>query len=153
MNKISFLVTIHLFLFAFMSAHAQPLNPGYHKEQVANQPSLRNALTDVSLVQLKTPQQAITPPVYFTLLGEKENGRDVNTYHGTYHGKHVTAIVFLGLSALFLTAGIICIKASDGDVAGTLFSATGGTMGFLGFGIPGAIKLVRYPHNQPKLKE
>lgn len=122
-------------------------------KKAAHPAYFRNALTDIALTKVQAPEQPTTG--YATIdLGYVPDQKD-GKYVSSYHGKHVTAIVFLSLAAVFLYIAVLFAKAakdrSNADAA--TIGITVCAAGFLGFGIPGTILMFRYPKNRPKVKE
>ncbi len=137
----------------YSDSHAMLKMKSAHTPVATQAASFRNALTDVTLTKLDHPETTAVAYAAINLayIPDHTDGK----YVSSYHGKHVTAIVFSSLAAVFLFIAYLFVKAAkDSTNAGSTFLGIGAcTAGFLGFGIPGTILMFRYPHSQPKMKE
>ena len=150
MKKSMCLITLLVLLLSYRSANALIIHKPEHPRQPVQSAHLRNALTDVSLTQTHLQDEEPASYVRINLANDPDGSRE--QHHSSYHGKHVTGIVLLCIAGAALLTGALIITNNDGDTGGILGSIACGLV-FIGFVIPGAILLGRYPRNRPRIKE
>jgi len=141
---------ITILLLSCLAANALVMRQSDPPRQTAQGPHLRNALTDVSLTQIHS--QYAQAPQYIRINLADDPGGSSELHRSSYHGKHVTGIIFLSLAGIFGITGAILAGKNDGEPL-TIMGAILCGLAFIGFVIPGAILLARYPRNRPRTKE